>query len=85
MVAVSMQSRVTVTPIESIPPTVDVRHIDELSNKAREFLYQVVWEDGQIAVEPEVEAELTRYDVVKFTEYYRITVVEPHASGHVTA
>lgn len=85
MVAVSMQSRVTITPIESIPPTVDVKHIDELSNKARAFLYQVVCEDGQIAVESEVQAELANCDVVKFTEYYRITVVEPHASGHVTA
>ncbi|UHQ96156.1 hypothetical protein [Natrinema halophilum] len=85
MVAVSMQSRLTVTRIESIPSSVNVRHIDELSTRAKEYLYRVVCEDGQIAVDADVKAELARCDVVKFTDYYRISVVEPHASGHVTA
>ncbi|WP_265108565.1 hypothetical protein [Halosolutus halophilus] len=85
MVAFSMRSRVTVSRIESIPPSLEVRHIDELSDTAKDCFYRVVCEDGQIAVESDVEAELAQYDVVKFTEYYRVSIVNPHANCHVTA
>ncbi|MFC4541430.1 hypothetical protein ACFO5R_05760 [Halosolutus amylolyticus] len=80
-----MNARVTVTRIESIPSSLDVRHIDELSERARDCFYRVVSEGTPVAVDADVEAELAQYDVVKFTEYYRVSLTSSHASGHVTA
>jgi hypothetical protein len=80
-----MGSRVTVTRIESIPSSLDVRHIDELSEGARDCFYQIVTDGMPVAVESDVETELSQCDVVKFTDYYRVTLADSQASGHVTA
>lgn len=80
-----MGSRVTVARIESIPSGVAVRHIDELSDEAKECLFQVVRKDVPMTVDSDVATEFAQCDVIKFTDYYRITITNSHASGHITA
>lgn len=80
-----MPSPVTVTEIASVPSDASVRHVDELSDRARERLFEILFRDSWTTVESTVASELLRNDVVKFTAYYRITPGESPPDGQTQA
>lgn len=80
-----MPLRVTVSPIESISSRSTVCHVDELSEEAKSYFFRIVREDVPVAVESHVATEFSRWDVVKFTDYYRVSVTNSRTSDHVTA
>ena len=62
----------SIAPAEEIPEGASVGHIDELRGPAKERLPLVA--DGGVVKtqDPAFGPTAERYDVVKFTEYYRI-------------
>lgn len=63
---------VTFTRVETVPANARVHHIDELSGEQQQALHQLVEDKGIPSPDPDVAAELTQYDIVKYTDYYRI-------------
>lgn len=61
-----------IAPAEEIPEGASVGHIDELRGPAKERLPLVA--DGGVVTtqDPAFESTAARYDVVKFTDFYRI-------------
>ena len=57
---------------EEIPEGASVGHIDELRGPAKERLPLVASGGCATTQDPAFESAAERYDVVKFTEYYRI-------------
>lgn len=62
------RGKLTVTKVEDLPASADVRHFDELSHgEQRRFLRML--ERGPVAAD---EGLFTTGEIVVFTEYYRI-------------
>lgn len=61
-----------IAPAEEIPEGASVGHIDELRQPAKERLPLLADERGTTTDDPAFESTADRYDVVKFTDYYRI-------------
>jgi hypothetical protein len=79
-----MSLQATVTRVESVPSTADICHFDELSEKAKDGLFQLVDNELSGSVTPDIASELAQYDIVKFTEYYQISFTKPATSGSVS-
>lgn len=80
-----MTLSVTVSSAEPPAEQLHVCHFDELSERAKDCLVEIV--DGEIVagVDPDVAAELVQYDLIKFVEYYDVRLSDPRASGSVSA
>lgn len=80
-----MTLRVTVSSVEPPAEQMHVCHFDELSERAKDCLVEIV--DGEIVagVEPEVATELVEYDLIKFVEYYDVRLSDPRVSSSVSA
>ncbi|SEL54179.1 hypothetical protein SAMN04488691_105239 [Haloferax larsenii] len=59
-----------VVPITDVPPGARVRHFDELSDRTQQALTTAL-PSGHLDIDPE-STNLSRGDVVVFTEYVRI-------------
>jgi hypothetical protein len=67
------ESRVRLSSHDSITSDAIVCHYDELSDTAQDDLFSLVRDDsdeGRLGLT--TATELTQYDFVKFTKYYRI-------------
>lgn len=72
-----MTETITLSPVERVPPDARVYHYDELPEPAKTHLPRLVEsDDANVAVPERVGAAFESYDLVKFTDYYRITVRE---------
>ncbi|WP_174811935.1 hypothetical protein [Salinadaptatus halalkaliphilus] len=63
------RGRMTVRPVESVPPTATVRHVDQLEADALEAFLELVSGNRSRDVD---ETTLEPGEVVVFTEYYRL-------------
>ena len=61
-----------IAPADEVPEGADVGHIDELSEPAKERLPAVANGGDTTTDDPVFASTADRYDVVKFTEYYRV-------------
>ncbi|MFB6069802.1 MAG: hypothetical protein ABEJ76_02155 [Halanaeroarchaeum sp.] len=61
--------------IEDVPAGTRVRHYDELAEDAKETFPSVA-DGGTTVVSPELATRFRDGEVVKFTRYYRIEVLE---------
>lgn len=61
-----------IAPADEVPEGADVGHIDELEEPAKERLPLVANGGSETIDDPAFASTAERYDVVKFTEYYRI-------------
>ncbi|WP_255197477.1 hypothetical protein [Halorarius litoreus] len=69
-------SRVRIHRPETVPEDARVAHFDELSDPAMEGLFALVsatTDEGRVDVL--TATELVQYDLVKFTDYYRVDFV----------
>ncbi|OLZ39175.1 hypothetical protein A6E15_17350 [Natrinema saccharevitans] len=72
-----MAEKINLSRVEQVPPDARVYHYDELPERAKTHLPRLVDAEASEVFAPErVAEELEPYDLVKFTEYYRITVRE---------
>ncbi|MFB6120051.1 MAG: hypothetical protein ABEJ68_02920 [Halobacteriaceae archaeon] len=67
-----MVAKVELRTVESVPESARVGHYDELGEKAKEELPALAAADGAADVADAAEASLADYDLVKFTDYYRV-------------
>jgi hypothetical protein len=67
-----MTPQVEVRPADGVDDGARVGHYDELDERAKHRLPALVAADGATAVDGETEAALADYDLVKFTDYYRV-------------
>lgn len=68
--ASEFQATPAVVPISDVPPGVRVRHFDELSDRTQHALATAA-PSGRLDIDPS-SSQLSRGDVVVFTEYVRI-------------
>lgn len=61
-----------IAPTDRIPEGASVGHIDELEEPAKERLPSVAGATGATTDDPAFESTADSYDLVKFTDYYRI-------------
>ena len=61
-----------IAPAEEVPEGADVGHIDELREPAKERLPLLANGGSETTDDPALESTAERFDVVKFTDYYRI-------------
>lgn len=61
-----------ISPADEVPEGAIVGHIDELDESAKERLPAVASGNGATTDDPAFESTADSYDVVKFTDYYRI-------------
>ncbi|WP_310908145.1 hypothetical protein [Natrinema sp. 1APR25-10V2] len=77
-----MTEKVVLSRIEHVPSDARVYHYDELSEKAKECLPRLIRTDtSELAGSEQVVAAFESYDLVKFVDYYRITVREEPPSA----
>ena len=67
-----MASKVALRTVESVPEDARVGHYDELDEAAKERVPALAAAEGAADVDGEAEASLADYDLVKFTDYYRV-------------
>jgi hypothetical protein len=69
----SKDSRIRIHRPETVPEDARVAHFDELSDPAKERLFSLV-SAGAEQGRPDLTTatELVQYDLVKFTDYYRV-------------
>ncbi|WP_336000477.1 hypothetical protein [Halorientalis halophila] len=73
MAASNNESRIRIHRPETVPEDARVAHFDELSETAKERLFTLVSGDtGRGRLDLTTATELVQYDLVKFTDYYRI-------------
>lgn len=61
-----------ISPADEVPEEAAVGHIDELEEAAKERLPAVAGRTGATTDDPAFESAADRYDLVKFTDFYRI-------------
>lgn len=66
-----------IEPIEDVPASADVGHYDELRPPAKTRLPAVVDDEPTRTADPAFRRTAATWDVVKFTDYYRIERCEP--------
>ncbi|APX97217.1 hypothetical protein SAMN05421809_2062 [Natronorubrum daqingense] len=70
-----MVEKITLTPVDGIPPDSRVYHYDELPERAKERFPRLIKTDGRDVATPEqICNTFESDDIIKFTNYYRITV-----------
>jgi len=67
-----MVAKVELRTVESVPEDARVGHYDELGEEAKAEVPALATADGATDVTGEAEASLSDYDLVKFTDYYRV-------------
>lgn len=76
-----MVERITLSPVNETPSGSRVYHYDELPERTKEYLPCLIETDERDVAAPEqVRNTLESYEVIKFTDYYRITI-RHEASG----
>lgn len=72
-----MSVKLTLSPVDRVPDDSRVYHYDELGECVKDRLPRLL-ETGEtmVLVSDAVGAAFEPYDIVKFTDYYRITVRE---------
>lgn len=68
-----MCAQVTLRQIDDVPDDSRVAHYDELKPRAKEQLFKLV-ETEAPPIQQNVTADLESHDVIKFTDYYEISV-----------
>ena len=61
-----------IAPTEEVPRGADVGHVDELESPARERLPVVANGSETTTDDPAFASTADRFDLVKFTDYYRV-------------
>ena len=61
-----------IAPADRIPEGARVGHIDELEEPAKERLASVADDGGTTTDDPAFASTADSYDLVKFTDYYRV-------------
>lgn len=72
MVWDTVPSTFRIAPAEEVPEGASVCHYDELAGPAKERLPALAESSGTVTADPAFESAAERYDLVKFTDYYRI-------------
>lgn len=73
MAASNKDSRIRLHRPETMPENACVAHFDELSDPAKERLFSMVSTGAdQERLDITTATELVQYDLVKFTDYYRV-------------
>lgn len=80
-----MERQVTVERTTTISDSGDVCHFDELSDSAKDTLTRLVRNDMTTRIEAEAANELVQYDVIKYTDYLKVSYDGPPASGSISA
>lgn len=80
-----MSPRLTSTRVEPSSDRASVCHFDELSERAKDRLVEIVDSGFVAGVDPDVAAELVQYDLIKFVEYYSVQRTDAGVSGSVSA
>lgn len=75
----------TVHRIESVPTDADVRHFDELGDRAKEQLARLLHEEAEVKTDPQAVEELCQCDIIKYTDYVAISTGEPGIGEQVSA
>jgi hypothetical protein len=65
--------QVNLQQIDDVPGNSRVAHYDELTPRAKDQLFKLVENEHSALQETEVD-ELGRHDVIKFTDYYQISI-----------
>lgn len=73
MCSTSMSESITLEPVEEVPPNSRVCHYDELDEPAKETLPSLA-NGTNGAVENAVLESFRGCDLVKFTDYYQVSV-----------
>ena len=68
-----MPPTITLEPVEDIPTDSRVCHYDELSEGTKEKI-PVLTESNDLPVDCSIAAGLRECDLVKYTDYYEITI-----------
>lgn len=68
-----MSHQVTVSRIESISEETTVHHFDELPDGVKDGLSRLVTDERKASIDAETASALTCYDVIKFTDYVRVS------------
>ncbi|WP_396611789.1 hypothetical protein ACH9L7_00435 [Haloferax sp. S1W] len=68
--ASAVKTAPAVVPITDVPSSARVRHFDELSDRTQQA-FTTAFPSGHLDIDPET-TDLSRGDVVVFTEYVRI-------------
>lgn len=73
--------RITSSPVDRVSHDSNVSHYDELTEHAKHYLPCLLGtEETMVTVPDRVGVALEPYDIVKYTDYYRITVTGESAS-----
>jgi hypothetical protein len=73
MVMTTMGTRLTLQRADRIKPSDRVCHYDELGERAKERLPELVdCDDGTVTIDREAYEGFNGCDLVKFTHYYRL-------------
>lgn len=69
-----MRQKVTLEPVEDVPDDSRVCHYDELSEAAKEQFPDLTEDRGCVDVDDAAIDGLRRCDLVKYTDYYAVSV-----------
>lgn len=69
----TMHRQVELEAIDRVPGNSRVAHYDELGSEGKEQFFELA-AGRSGTIRDDTARELERYDVVKFTDYYRVTV-----------
>lgn len=68
---------ISISPVERVPHDSRVSHYDQLADQAKNRLSRLLEEDEPVSPTPDsVGAMFETYEIVKYTDYYRVTVTE---------
>ena len=80
-----MPVELELAPVDRVPRGSHVHHYDELPDCVKTRLPRLVDSNGDgVRVPDEVGAAFEPYDVVKYTDYYRITVSDGTTRARVS-
>ncbi|WP_226008165.1 hypothetical protein [Natrinema salinisoli] len=72
-----MTTWISLSPVERVPRDTHVTHYDQLADQAKNRLPRLLEEDETVSRTPDsVGAMFETHEIVKYTDYYRITVTE---------
>lgn len=80
-----MTLHITTSRVEPSSDRHHACHFDELSDKAKDCLVEVVENEIPAGVDPDIATELVQYDLIKFVDYYNVQITESGVSGSVSA
>lgn len=68
-----MVARLELATVDTVPDGARICHYDELGDEAKQYLSEAVRAGDENEIGPAAEREMADCDLVKFTEYYRIS------------